>query len=368
MKILIASHYYPPHLGGIEIVVKNQAELLASAGNEVTVVTSKVTAEERSSKESHLEVIRVPAWNYLEKFGIPFPIFSPRVAYELFIQCKHADLVHIHDAFYISSFVAAVFGKPIVLTQHVEMIKHPSSLVMLVQRIVYATTGAIIFRLSNRIITLNDRVEQFLVDQGVDTRKLIALSNGVDLSIFYPVDAGTKTALRKKYNLSLDKKIVLFVGRFVPKKGFNTLLAAQSDEYQIVFVGGDGPVANSEKVVFLGKLPQRTVAELYQASDIFVLPSEGEGFPLSVQEAMASGLPVVTTDDSGYKRYNLDRNNIYFLDTPTESNIRCALATIIKDDAKLRAMSSYSKKYAESYFGWNDFLLNLQKIYDLLVV
>lgn len=374
-NIVVVSHYYPPHVGGLEIVAKNQAELLAAAGNKVTVITSKVSQDEHDTQSSHLHVVRVRAINMLERFGVPFPIFLPRLVPTLMRHIKAANVVHIHDAFYMSSFIAALcarwYGKPIVLTQHVEMINHPSHFVMFVQRLVYATTGAAIFRMSTRITTLNDRVEQFLLNRGVQREKLLALSNGVDLEMFHPVSNAQKFVLRQKFGLSLSKKIILFVGRLVPKKGFDKLLAAESDEYQLVFVGGDAPdeqTKKSDNVVFLGKLPQLQVAQVYQAADIFVLPSEGEGFPLSVQEAMATGLPIITSHDEGYRRYNLDKNFIYFLDHPTEHSVRKAIAAIVHDEKHLERMSTYSKTYARSNFAWPNVIAKLIGIYDSLPV
>ncbi len=370
-NILIVSSYYPPHVGGLEIVVKSQAELLSAAGHRVTVVTSGIAAEGPDCLQKNLTIIRVGAWNIFERWGVPFPIFSPQFLLVLFRQTRTADIVHIHDAFYMSSFLAAlcarVCEKPIVLTQHVEMIMHPNLLVKTMQRLVYATTGAIIFRLSARIITLNDRVELFLLNGGIHRSKLQALSNGVDLSLFHPVTLEHKQALRRKYHLSPHKKIILFVGRFVPKKGVDKLLAAQSEYYQIVLVGNETPRQSSENVVFLGPFPQSVVAEIYQAADIFVLPSEGEGFPLSVQEAMATGLPIITTYDAGYRRYHLDEKLIYFLDQPSESSVRRAITTIVNDDVHLEKMSSYSTHYARSYFGWPEILPKLLAIYDALL-
>ncbi len=371
-RIVIVSHYYPPHLGGIEIVAKNQAELLASVGYDVTVVTSKVSANEQEYSKKNLLITRVNSWNLFERMGVPFPIFSPRLLFVLLKHIKNTDVVHIHDAFYISSIVATYcawhYKKPLVLTQHVEMVNHPSSFVMLVQRIVYATTGALIFHLSSKIITLNDRVERFLTSRGVDGAKLVELSNGTDLSLFHPINPDKKIELRKKYGLSPDKKIVLFVGRFVPKKGFDKLLAAQSEEYQIVFVGGGVPGESNDKVVFRGKLSQAQVAEMYQAADIFALPSDGEGFPLSVQEAMASGLPIITTNDEAYGRYNFDKRYITLLDNSASETLRETISEIIRDDVRRQEMAQYSKQYAEDNFSWDTFLSKLTNLYDVLTI
>jgi len=344
-------------MGGMELVAQYQATYLAAQGHAATVVTSKVHAAEQNSVQKSLELARVRALNFFESlWGIPFPIFSPTLLLVLMRSAKKADVVHIHDAFYISSFVAAVcarwYRKPIVLMQHVEMVNHPSALVMFLQRAVYATTGAYIFKVSDKILTLNDRVEQFLIEQGVPQKKLIRFLNGVDTELFYPAIPEEKRILKEKLHLNPDKKAVLFVGRFVPKKGFQKLLALRDTEYQLVFCGGSKPDQAPENAVFMGPMPHVDTAPVYRAADIFVLPSEGEGFPLSVQEAMASGLPVITTNDRGYQRYAFNHDRICLIDNPTVQSIEAAIRDLLNDPDRMEAMSRYSREYALAHFSW----------------
>ena len=375
MKILCVSHYYPPHMGGLEIVAKNQATRLAALGHEVAVVSSKVSDDETSGTEDGVRVVRVPALNILEKRGVPFPFFYPSLVPTLYRETKKADIVHIHDAFYISSFVAAVCAKlhrkPVVLMQHIAMINHPSAVVMAVQKLVYLTTGKLIFMIADRIITLNDRVEGFLAERGVPAAKLIAIPNGVDTTLFRPCAAGERMVLKEKYGLSTDKKVVVFVGRFVPKKGFQKLLAAKDSRYQIAFCGGDRPEsvsADDTEVVFLGKRTPREVAEIYRASDMFALPSEDEGFPLSVQEAMATALPIVTSNDPGYARYQLDTKLVVLMDKPDGESLKRELLRLAADDALLARMSTYVHSYALEHFNWQRVMKQLEETYSALLV
>lgn len=372
MKILIVSSYYPPHLGGLEIVAFNHAKYLAARGNEVTVLTSSVTSDEISCITNGVNVIRVKALNLFEnRWGVPYPIFSFKIFPIANQAVKEADVIHVHDAFYLSSFIALMFArwhkKPAVLMQHVEMIKHPNKFVVAVQAMVYASTGAFVFKQSSKIITLNDRVDMFLLNRGISRLKLVALPNGVDAEAFVPVSHAKKIDLRKKLGLSLEKKIVLFVGRFVPKKGFDKLLGAKSNEYQLVFAGGKAKEMSDEKVIFLGIMSQKELVEVYQAADIFVLPSESEGFPLSVQEAMATGLPIITTNDYGYDRYNFDKKMIVLLDAPTSVSIKKAIKDTIQNDSLLESMGSYSRDYVLKNFSWKSIITELENLYRSLI-
>ncbi len=371
-NIVIVAHHYPPHITGVGMVAQNHAKRLAALGYNVTVITSETSPEEKSYSADGVDVVRIKAWNISEQWSAPFPIFSPSLFPALWKAVRRADVVHIHDVLYMSSFLAAMFArwqkKPIVLTQHIAMIAHPSRFVVVTEKIVYATTGAMILRSSNLIFTFNSRVEQFLINRGVPRAKITSLPNGVDTDLFLPADEKEKQSIRLEYKLDLHEKIVLFVGRSVPKKGLDKVLAARSKEYQIVCAGGEIPKENYDDIVFLGKLDQKTLARIYQAADIFLLPSESEGFPLSIQEAMACGLPIITTLDEGYKDYQLDRTLIYFIDHPTDASVRSAIQAIINEDQRLENMGDYSRKYAVNNFSWPLVISRLDKIYNSLLI
>jgi glycosyltransferase involved in cell wall biosynthesis len=370
VKVLIVVHHFTPHLTGVGNVAEQQAKHLAKNGHEVQVVTSHCSGKAGISKKDGYTIHRIKASNVLEnRMGAPFPIFSPVLLYRMYKLAKQADLIHVHDSFYMSSFVAAVYArllkKPLFLTQHISMIPHPKRLVMVGQRIIYKTTGAFILRNSSKVIVYNERVRDFLVGQGVAAEKIVNMHNGVDFELFHPPTAKRKIALRQKYNLPAEQTLALFVGRFVPKKGFRKLLHAVSEDYTIVFVGGNKPdsIKSNKQAIFLGSLSQKETAEIYRACDVFVLPSEGEGFPLSIQEAMASGLPIITTDDHGYRAYNFDRE-LFYLISPTVREIESHLAKVASDSHLRDAMGKYSYTYAKQYFNWDKTIERISHTYQ----
>ena len=112
-----------------------------------------------------------------------------------------------------------------------------------------------------------------------------------------------------------DEKIIIFVGALRPVKGVRYLIEAMKviiDENRTtkLFIIGDGVERESlerlveklglgDHVNFIGKVPNERVPEYMIASDVFVLPSLSEGFPVTILEAMASGLPIVATNVGG---------------------------------------------------------------------
>ena len=146
-------------------------------------------------------------------------------------------------------------------------------------------------------------VERFAAVTGLPRARFAVARNGVDLERFAPGDVA---ASRAALGLPLPGRVVLGVGRLVAGKGFDVAAAAVAqlpDDVQLVLVG-DGPArpaiaAHGPRVRFLGALPPDRVAVAYRAADVLVLPSEREGWPNVVTEALASGLPVVATRVGG---------------------------------------------------------------------
>ncbi|MFB7929177.1 glycosyltransferase family 4 protein [Streptomyces sp. NPDC056039] len=359
-RVLLVTHFYPPHLGGIERVAEAQARRLAGLGLEVTVVTSgERTAE---TVENGVRIVRVRAWNGLEsRFGVPFPLFGPGLARQMRRWARWADVVHVHDTFYPTSWAAARAARraarPWLVTQHVDLVHHPSALVTAVQRAVYRLAGTRIWRGARAVFTLNARVADFVRGHGTAAELLRHLPNGVDTALYRPCrDAAERRATRAEFGLPPDRPLALFAGRLVPKKGYDIALAARErgTGFDLVLAGGGDASAlpGGQGVHYVGALPPDRLARLYRACDMFVLPSVAEGFPLSVQEAMAAGLPVVTTPDPGYAPYGLDERRFVFAEREPEA-VAAQLSRLAADASLRTEMAAYSARYARAAFCWD---------------
>jgi D-inositol-3-phosphate glycosyltransferase len=357
--VLLVSHHYPPHIGGLGIVVQMQAESLAHNGYQVVVLTSrygKVRDADRGGTGIH--IIGVRCSHILERvFNIPFPLFSVSLIWRAWRQVRSARVVHIHDVFYLSSWVTGVYAlllrKPMLITQHVAMVDHSSGLVMLVQRLVYATFGRWLFSGARKIVVYNQNVQSFLRSMGVPQGRILFLSNGIDTAAFRPAAQVERAAIRQRFGLPLGRPLVLFVGRLVAKKGYQILLAARDPEYDLVFVG-PGPIPNSgrvEGVYWIGPLDQIQTAELYRACDLFAFPAVGEIFTLVMQEAMASGLPVVTTDDPAYVG-SIVSGTVVLCRRDADS-FKERIKALFADRAALLNLSAQSRQLAVRYFDWH---------------
>jgi len=372
-RILIVAHYYPPHVGGIEAVAEHQAQSLAKEGHQTTVVTSALGDVAGTQVDARgVRVVRVRAWSPLERFGVPYPLFSPALLMRLVAQVRRADVVHIHDVFYLSSLcaylIARLYRRPVVVTQHVALVAHGSRVVVALERAVYALWGRRILRGAERVVTYQRGVRSFVLAQRVDPTRVVSTHNGIDLATFAPIDEAERRARRHALGLPEDRALVLYVGRFVDKKGYQILFDARDPAYDLVFVGAeDVPAAfhNAPHVHVLGQRTPEEIAYLMPAMDMFAAPSVGETWMLSLQEAMASGLAILTTNEPGYEEYALD-TELFVRTERTASSVRATLVAIAADVERMRAMGAYARAVVEKHFNRDEYIDAMRELYQSL--
>jgi glycosyltransferase involved in cell wall biosynthesis len=369
-KALIVAHHYPPHIGGLGIVVWQQAQSMAESGYDVTVITSR-WGQSSSEVDAHsrLKVIRVPCSHVIERLSsIVFPLFSPRLLVDLWREVKRADVVHVHDVFYMSSWAAAILAvlarRPMLLTQHVAMVDHPSKLVMAIQRLVYATIGQWTFSKARRIVTYNKNVHAFLRSRGLEEARILLMPNGIDTARFCPATPQERVELRRRFGLPTDRRLVLFVGRLVEKKGYQILLEARDPAFDLVFAG-PGIVPREGRtpgVHWIGPLDQTQTRALYRACDLFAFPAVGEIFTLVMQEAMACGLPVLTTDDPAYVDSVASGSVVLCRRDP--DSFKAAIAGLFADTTSLQVLGERSRQVAIRHFDWRANIARLLDAYS----
>jgi D-inositol-3-phosphate glycosyltransferase len=370
LKILVVSAYHEPHVGGVEVIVSQQAHTLAALGHDVTVITSRYSkAVARHERIDGYTVIRLPAWNGLEdRYGVPLPLWSPNALWSLARLARNADVVHVHDAYHGSSILAASLARqrrrPLFITQHVGIVEHDKSIVSLAQKVIYSSVGRRLWRGSEMVTVYNPIVERFINEYGVEADKVKLVYNGIDTKTFKPGNPRATSITRRKYGLASEKPVILFVGRLVHKKGFQKLIDAHDPEYQIVLVGpGKIPGNVPSGTIFLGEVSRQELRHLYQASDIFAFPAVGEMLTLAMQEAMACGLPIVATADDNYSRYDLDPSGIALV-SPAPEVLRSTFLNILGDPNRMKHMQTYSRSLAEARFDWEKNAKDIAAEYD----
>jgi glycosyltransferase involved in cell wall biosynthesis len=306
MKILMVSNYFPSHTGGIEIVAEQLYRAFAARGQKVRWLAADSTPPPPAVGESSATPLRV--WNFVEdRTGLPFPIPTPASVRTIFGEVGAADVVLMHDCLYLQNllaFVAArVRHKPIVVVQHIGFLPYRNRMLNAAMRLATALMARPMLSSADQAVFISEATK----DHFGDLRFRIppeTIFNGVDTEIYHPAaEDECRSLTRRAFDLPADRNRILFVGRFVEKKGMSALrrMVALRPEWIWIFAG-HGPLNPSDWMasnvrVFSG-LHDASMAALYRACDVLVLPSYGEGFPLVIQEAFACGLPVVCGGDT----------------------------------------------------------------------
>lgn len=293
LRILTVSHFFEAHGGGIERVAGHLCRRFVDNGIEASWAASDADLP----PEGKVVAVPIACLQLMEKRnGLPMPIPRMRGIAALARAVRGSDSVVMHDALYATSILAMVaakiYRKPTVLVQHIAGVPFSSRILRLAMALANRLVTRPMLRAADARVFISDTVRHELL--GTPARLPYSLLfNGVDRGIFHPSrhstgDGGTPARGRR----------VLFVGRYVEKKGLSVIraLATLRPDLEISLAGAGSirPGAwGLGNVRDLGARTPMELADLYRTADLLLLPSVGEGYPLVIQEAMACGLPVV---------------------------------------------------------------------------
>jgi glycosyltransferase involved in cell wall biosynthesis/2-polyprenyl-3-methyl-5-hydroxy-6-metoxy-1,4-benzoquinol methylase len=368
MRILQISHYYPPHIGGLENFVHGLSERLQKQGHEVAVLTTTAggAAPGLTTEAGGIRVLRQGCWNGLEARNIPWPIVLPEKMPQAMELLRWADVVHAHGILFHNSALGCAYarlaGKPLVVTEHVGIVPYRSPLVLAGEVAALWSVGRAVIRLADAVVVVNRPVHDQMARLRSFRGDIEIIPYGVDTDLFRPVRSPEeKRALRARFGWD-DKPRVVCVGRMTEKKGMDVLLRAAHPSYEIVLCGPGKPPELLEGATHVGALSRAEVADLLRAADIFSLPSVGEGFPLSIQEAMATALPLVITDDPRYWAY-LKRTEVAMV--PQDPvRVRAAIQSYLADPAAAERAGAYAREAVRRLFSWDAVLAAHERLYE----
>ena len=313
MKICEVSQYYAPYTGGQEAYVRGLSRTIAKRGHRVSVVTTS-----KPDNESHDLGVEI-AWHSAALRPMNNPISFAAIRETELLESS--DVIHVHNEHsFLSLSVAALrerFSAPLVLTVHGQL-KFGSLLYDTIRSVYSKSAGNLILRKADCVFVNSHEDGLDVLRRGVPRERVIEVSNAIDtnyLSQFEHSRARTETIQR--LGLEDNAKVILFVGRLIPRKGIRTLLEAFEryfllDRDVVLVVVGDGPLApilrsasasatSRKAIIWKPWIEPSLLYSLYQAATVFVLPSLAEVCPTALLEALFFGCQCIATDIPGVR-------------------------------------------------------------------
>lgn len=306
MKIALVKRRCSLRVGGSERYCVNLARQFRSLGHEVCVVGESIDDDLNEEIEFH----RVPvvSWTSSTK-NRSFAIGAGRIAQRLNCDIVYGlgrahglDVVRVTERLQ-SHWLGVRYRHPLQRRLQRWNPRH-RTLIDLERRIYTAET--------TRRIVVQSQLDRTLVMHwyGVDPSRIRVIPNGVDLGHFTPMEETQRQQFRQRLVGDANCPLFIFASMDFEGKGLLTVLrslALLEDRKARLLVLGDGPIARfrriahrlgiAEQVIFLGR--RSDIQRFYSAGDLFVLPTAYEPFPNVNLEAMACGLPVLTTRTAG---------------------------------------------------------------------
>jgi glycosyltransferase involved in cell wall biosynthesis len=201
------------------------------------------------------------------------------------------------------------------------------------------------------------------------------VSKGVDAQLFNPEGANLRAALKLE-----DKRIVVAVARLVPIKNLTLLVDAFAAVHERVarahlLVAGEGPdraalrnraaaLEIGDSITFLGAVPHHETPLVYRTGNVFALSSNFDNSPNAVLEAMACGLPVVSTDVGGVREFVTDRVGGEIVAARDSRAMADALERLLASVETATAYGAHNRRRASSEFTWQASAQRLLEVYQ----
>src|SRR5262245_56048845 len=242
MRVVIVTHYYSTHRGGIELVAAKLAAAFSNA-HQVEWISSDCD-EIPTDLPVAVRITPMTSTNIVERLvGVPFPIWSPTCVLRLWKAVRCADVVHMHDYAYAGNWFAFLFarmnGIPVLITQHIGFVPYKSRWLRLGLQLLQVTAGRIMLGTANQVVFVSTVVRDYFQQHVRFRTPPQVIANGVETTIFTPGSTADRGRARAGICAHSSRPLLLFVGRFVEKKGLGILkqLVGHFKDVDWIFAG-----------------------------------------------------------------------------------------------------------------------------------
>jgi glycosyltransferase involved in cell wall biosynthesis len=306
--------YYNPRNGGGIRYTHNLINYLLKKDIEVTLMGVDLSNEKSNNKNdddnSKVDTIYVlkDSDNAL-KFFIKLFLKAP------FLKFEENSIIHAHRTYFLLPFIIFHPKIPKVVTLHMKplefvRVEYPQYF-KIVDKIHKIIDGFCVKHIAT-LVAINQEVLEAYIKRypWIKDKVVLIKGSGIDLEKFKPLK--NKKELRKKYRFNMDDKIILFAGRLEKIKNLDFLIKSfaiavkKESNIKLVIVGRGTEYENlvdltknlnlENKVIFVGEVSPDKMVEIYNIADVFALTSLSEASPTVVKEALACGIPVISTN------------------------------------------------------------------------
>ena len=373
MRIALLTRRFDSAGGGTERDLIVTAECLRAAGHQITIFADEIRGDHGDWKVVRVGGIPIGRALSLMRFAYAAAPAARRAGNDLvlsFARCVGADILRSGGGAHVSYLRAAQKWRGALGAYSLRLSPY-HQVQMLVERQGYQHPGL------KRTVAVSNLVRDDLIREfGLPPEKTVTIYNGVDLNRFRPagIDQSERAAIRQKLIIPSSARVVIFVGNGFARKGLSFLI----DAWPLVAGGAFLLVVGSDRatnkfvrrarernvgarVVFAG--PQPNVESLFHAADAFALPSLFEPFGNVAMEAMASGLPVMTSAFSGVAELIPASMRGFRVENPTDpGEIALRLGALFDAPANLGAEA---RAVAEQ-FTWDRYATELNGLIESL--
>ena len=368
--ILIITSWWPSSDFPLKgIFIREYANRVKKIGFKVTVIAPRISPKDRKYEiDNGLKVIRVDS---IFKEVLRIILSRKKCILQVFIVNKFGS---------ICTLIGKLLNRPVIIWTRRSDVLPDKSLDIRILRL-------LALLVADRIVAVSNDIKQLTLKCGASEKKVSVVYNAVNDEIF---KSRSMIYSRKKLGLPLDYDIILSVCAILPRKGLEYLIRSikiieKERSNMLLIIVGPGNFSleayaykqylkkinknlKLDKVVNLvGRKFWDELTLYYNAADLFVLPTLHEGHSNAILEAMASGLPIVTTSVGGNVDTVVDEKNGYLVPPKDVGALSEAISRILRDEELQRSFGEMSIKLIKERFSVEKQLKEMLKIYQSVV-
>jgi len=358
------NYEFPPLGGGASPVSYEIAKGYVKLGHSVDVVTMGFKGLPKFEKKEGINIYRVPCWRSKKEICHPWEQLTYIISAKRFLK-EHMkthtyDINHTHFIIptgIISLWLKKNYGLPYIITSHGSDVPGFNTDRF---KLLHKFTGLTLKKVCKNaklIVSPSDYLSN-LIKEKIGDYKIKVIPNGVYINKFQP---------KRK------RKIILSTGRLLPRKGFQYLIKAVSDEdigYE-VHIAGDGPMMqelkelakySKTKIVLHGWMNNNSkeYKNLLEYASIYVLASEKENASVALLEAMSAGCAIITTNVSGCPETIGDSGLI--VEPRNLEQLKKKIKFLIKKQKMIKELGKRARQRLLIYYDWNGIIKEYMRV------